>query len=124
QLSLEGLYKLCDIIKHLDNDCELIRRPIINFKVHKEKNEKYLTLPFEYTANTSLNTRKLMHELLNYHNKHEIIIYDNCVIKEIEISQDICVKLNNNTNIRCKKLLLCDIEFSKLYFDFPTNNIN
>lgn len=112
QLALEGIYKLANIINNLGNDCDFIRNPSINF-MEKES-------LFVYKFGTSINAKKLMNELLNYHKNNEIPLYENSEIKEIEINKGrIIVALNNKQNFTCKKLLICDRAFSELYFDVP-----
>jgi|SRR5690554_731748 len=120
KMSLEGIYKLNSIVTQMTNDCEFRRKPSINFKIDKINREKYLTFPFIYKSGTTINTKKLIKELLNYLKRKNISIHYNLDIVDIEIIKNkVKVLLNNGNRIECKKLLVCKRNFSELYFNLP-----
>jgi hypothetical protein len=125
QISLEAIYKLTDIIKLLDNDCEFTRYPLLSFKAKPLDNNNSLLLPFTnliYQGGTKVNYQKLMNELLKYCQENNIDVIDNTEIASIEIEVDYILLKTKVKQLTCKKLIISSRSDSKLFFERPKAN--
>ncbi len=123
-LFLESLYKFTDIINHLDDNCDFVRKPNIYCDGNLDNLSKF-TLPFSsnllsYNSGTSVNLGKLEKQLYRYLSKNKVPVFENTTVYEINMSNcETQVVTTDKKQIKCKKLIMVNPSTSRLFFDKP-----
>lgn len=154
KLTLDSLYKLEDIINHLDDDCEFIRRPSLYYTNKKDQVE-YMVKEYEtrkeqnydveliddhndkyafslcsgiisYNSGATVNPVKLTNELFKHlYQNYDYEVYEQTEAKEFNLEDDyVEVKTSTNHVIRCKKIVMACGYDSLQFFDDKFYNIS